>query len=249
MQTTEQEPAAIVDALFWEYGLEEIRPYTPDLIANMKDCIRWHRLRGTPDSVHIAMRWIGFPQLEIQEFGGALFTNYQVRLRAPLLRDFLTPASSVHHSASSLYKTKMSAAARQKKWHHHIGAMAKVNALSAPLRAHLSRLVQYKYEGDNRKVLRFEEGENGFGQILSDVEGIDHPSGMRVCFVAYHESSLSLTYRLNQGDYKHRLVLLSQQSVAKKPPYQKNQPRKRQVKHLQRKKQYAKLKVDFITHF
>ncbi|MDQ3234231.1 MAG: hypothetical protein M3Q07_20685 [Pseudobdellovibrionaceae bacterium] len=59
---TSTEPE-IRDAILWEYGLDPLLPFAvePNLIdRQINDFIR---LRGTVESIRMAMRWIGFPAI------------------------------------------------------------------------------------------------------------------------------------------------------------------------------------------
>jgi hypothetical protein len=84
----------LIDALSWEYGLEDVQPYayktaffkeaqssTLDERNNnfFANSIRWQRTRGTPESVRIAMGWLDF-NVAVQSFSGSHFHEYQLQL-------------------------------------------------------------------------------------------------------------------------------------------------------------------------
>jgi len=53
--------------LVWEYGLEELLPYLADPRVVLSEGLRWQRVKGTPQSLHIAHGWIGLPDAYIEE--------------------------------------------------------------------------------------------------------------------------------------------------------------------------------------
>lgn len=57
-------PDSVVPWLIYEYGLGEILPYLGnDQRLALRDGVLWQRIRGTPESVRIALSWIGIEGL------------------------------------------------------------------------------------------------------------------------------------------------------------------------------------------
>lgn len=44
--------------LVWEFGLEELLPYLPDPRVTLEKGLQWQRIRGTPDSIRMALSWL-----------------------------------------------------------------------------------------------------------------------------------------------------------------------------------------------
>ncbi len=65
--------------LVWEYGLEEILPYSRDLRKVINDGLIWQRIRGTPESLTTALSWIDINNAVIEsEPPGRHFHEYQL---------------------------------------------------------------------------------------------------------------------------------------------------------------------------
>ncbi|MEM1000464.1 MAG: phage tail protein [Bacteroidota bacterium] len=80
-------PEAFLYWLIWEYGLDEILPYIADPRRLIADGLQWQRLRGTPQSLRIALGWIGVDLQRIEEEPpGAAFFQYQLELDGILHR-------------------------------------------------------------------------------------------------------------------------------------------------------------------
>jgi P2-related tail formation protein len=77
-------PDSVVPWLIYEYGLGEILPYLgDDQRRALAEGVLWQRIRGTPDSVRIALGWIGVTGLiEESEGGTARWAEYQWGLAA-----------------------------------------------------------------------------------------------------------------------------------------------------------------------
>jgi len=78
-------PDSVVPWLIYEYGLGEILPYLGNNQRRaLADGVLWQRIRGTPESVRIALSWIGLTGLiEESEGGSARWAEYQLGLSAP----------------------------------------------------------------------------------------------------------------------------------------------------------------------
>lgn len=75
-------PDSVVPWLIYEYGLGEILPYLGnDQRRALAEGVLWQRVRGTPDSVRIALGWIGVSGLiEESEGGTSRWAEYQLGL-------------------------------------------------------------------------------------------------------------------------------------------------------------------------
>lgn len=65
----ETPPDSFLLWLVWEYGLEELLPYIPDLRALIAQGLIWERIKGTPESLRMVFSWLhyGSPQVEEEE--------------------------------------------------------------------------------------------------------------------------------------------------------------------------------------
>lgn len=52
-------PPSFLPFLVWEYGLNELTPYVPNLYDLIDQGIDWQRVRGTPRAISIGLGWIG----------------------------------------------------------------------------------------------------------------------------------------------------------------------------------------------
>ncbi len=103
-------PDHLLHWLVWEYGLEEVLPYSSELRQVIKEGLLWQRHRGTPASLRMALQWIGLEDVEIEaEPPGQHFFEYQLDAKK-------LPGDS------------------------NIARMIKLADLSAPERARLSRI-------------------------------------------------------------------------------------------------------------
>lgn len=77
-------PDSVVPWLIYEYGLGEILPYLGnDQRRALAEGVLWQRIRGTPESVRIALGWIGVSGLiDESEGGSARWAEYQLGLEA-----------------------------------------------------------------------------------------------------------------------------------------------------------------------
>lgn len=78
-------PDSVVPWLIYEYGLGELLPYLSDQRRAIAEGVLWQRVRGTPESLKIALRWIDLDAfLEESEAGTLRWAEYQLGLqRAP----------------------------------------------------------------------------------------------------------------------------------------------------------------------
>lgn len=67
-----------VPFLIWEYGLGELLPYLKDPKRALSEGILWQRLRGTPQSLVIALEWIDFEAVIEQEETGMKFAEFML---------------------------------------------------------------------------------------------------------------------------------------------------------------------------
>lgn len=77
-------PDSVVPWLIYEYGLGEILPYLGNnQRLALRDGILWQRIRGTPESVRVALSWIGIEGLiEEPEGGTDRWAEYMLGLAA-----------------------------------------------------------------------------------------------------------------------------------------------------------------------
>ncbi|SFD14194.1 phage tail protein [Pseudoalteromonas denitrificans] len=80
LQTLKSDPSEnLLHWLVWEYGLEAILPYSHDLKKVLKDGLSWQRIRGTPNSLNLALGWIDLNNVTIEaEPPGRHFYEYQL---------------------------------------------------------------------------------------------------------------------------------------------------------------------------
>jgi len=80
LHTLKSEPSNnLLHWLVWEYGLEAILPYSHDLKKVLKDGLSWQRIRGTPQSLNLALGWINLNNVNIEaEPPGRHFYEYQL---------------------------------------------------------------------------------------------------------------------------------------------------------------------------
>lgn len=75
----ESPPDSALMWLVWEYGLEELLAYLPGPRAILETALLWQRIRGTPESIHIALAWLGLDStVEEEETGGRHWFEYQL---------------------------------------------------------------------------------------------------------------------------------------------------------------------------
>lgn len=77
-------PDSVVPWLIYEYGLGEILPYLGNnQRLAIAEGVLWQRIRGTPESVRVALSWIGVTGLiEESEGGSYRWAEYQLGLSA-----------------------------------------------------------------------------------------------------------------------------------------------------------------------
>lgn len=77
-------PDSVVPWLIYEYGLGEILPYLGNnQRLAITEGVLWQRIRGTPESVRVALSWIGVTGLiEESEGGSYRWAEYQLGLSA-----------------------------------------------------------------------------------------------------------------------------------------------------------------------
>lgn len=64
--------------LIYEYGLEELLPYLPEPRRAIAEGIDWQRIRGTPESLRIALGWLGLTATLEQEIPGQHWHEFQL---------------------------------------------------------------------------------------------------------------------------------------------------------------------------
>ncbi|WMN59277.1 phage tail protein [Pseudoalteromonas xiamenensis] len=162
--------------LVWEYGLEAILPYSQDLRQTLQQGLEWQRLRGTPKSVLMAMSWLQFKHVQLENAAvGRHYYRYQLALGQ------LPTDEQVKH-------------------------IHKLSGLSSPASAKLERL----YHGLDVRAQVL--SKNGFGQLLSDISGVDFvDKGKRLCKVSFaRKSTASATFFETQITIGHQRHVVGQ---------------------------------------
>lgn len=81
-------PDSVIPWLIYEYGLGEILPFITDQRQAVADGVLWQRIRGTPESVRVALQWIGIEGLiEEPEGGTDRWAEYMLGLSAATTGD------------------------------------------------------------------------------------------------------------------------------------------------------------------
>lgn len=77
-------PDDVVPWLIYEYGLGELLPYLDDQRLILSEGVLWQRIRGTPESVSIALGWIGLDAwVEEPEAGTTRWSEYMIGMVEP----------------------------------------------------------------------------------------------------------------------------------------------------------------------
>ena len=63
----DEPPEAFLLWLVWEYGLEELLPYLPNARDVITEGIDWQRIKGTPESLRVALSWLNYGAPAIEE--------------------------------------------------------------------------------------------------------------------------------------------------------------------------------------
>jgi P2-related tail formation protein len=81
-------PDSVIPWLIYEYGLGELLPFILDQRHLVADGVLWQRIRGTPESVRVALGWINIQGvLEEPEGGSNRWAEYMLGLSAPTVGD------------------------------------------------------------------------------------------------------------------------------------------------------------------
>jgi|GEM_PF-5413931 len=183
----------IDDALIWEFGLDVLRPYVDDLAAHIEHARDWHRYRGTPYSLARGLKWLGFEEVKVTSFSHQHFFHYQVQLDK-VVRD---------HRHDDVLSCSMPASCATARIHD----TQEMCRLSAPARAHLARLHNVPDEEDvGVLTLSGQKARSGFGQMLSDYQGVVHETGVRLCFVEKYKSQISLSYQTQTAMHRQSVT-------------------------------------------
>ena len=74
-------PDSVVPWLIYEYGLGELLPYITNQRQAIAEGVLWQRIRGTPESVRVALGWVGVTGLiEEPEAGTDKWAEYMLGL-------------------------------------------------------------------------------------------------------------------------------------------------------------------------
>ncbi len=80
---------SVLPWLVWEYGISEVLTWVPDVKRAIQDGINFQRLRGTPESLRIALSWVNLNNVVIEEEAvGVHFAEFQIGIEG-ILEDSL----------------------------------------------------------------------------------------------------------------------------------------------------------------
>lgn len=81
-------PDAFLQALIWEYGLGELLRWLPDPRRAIREGVDWQRIRGTPESLRMALSWVNLGGVYLEEeVPGEHFSEFQVGVSADVPND------------------------------------------------------------------------------------------------------------------------------------------------------------------
>lgn len=104
-------PEQFLRWLVWEYGLEDLLPFLPSARDVIGQGIRWQRIKGTPESLHLALSWLDYGEPAIEE-----------------------------NKASMHWPEFMIDPGGLPEWHDDLRKIGHLAALSAPVGTRLSRI-------------------------------------------------------------------------------------------------------------
>ncbi|CAM3041896.1 phage tail protein [Dichelobacter nodosus] len=148
----ENPPESWLDALIFEYGLNELSPYISNKRELIREGIAWQRIRGTPASVHIALSWAGL-------FAEIIESPPSIEHNADIDASRYRP-----HAHFAEYDLRLDRALARDE----ICTMIRLATLAQPVRSRLWRLVN----GFDRSVFKLDNS------LLSDAY-LDDDSGWR----------------------------------------------------------------------
>lgn len=101
-------PDSVVPWLVYEYGLAEILPYVTDERTALALGLPWQRIRGTPESVRLALQWIGITGLvEESERGSVRWAEYMLGLAAPVIGEQMINRMTAVAALSTPVRSKL----------------------------------------------------------------------------------------------------------------------------------------------
>lgn len=110
-------PDSFLAALIWEYGLGELLRWLPDPRRAIAEGVQWQRIRGTPESLKIALSWAGLEGVYVEEeVPGEHFAEFQVGAEGNVPNDLF------------------------------IDVVIELAKLSAPIRTRLTRMYNDRYD-------------------------------------------------------------------------------------------------------
>lgn len=154
-----------VPFLIWEYGLGELLPYLKDPRRALSEGILWQRLRGTPQSLVIALDWIDFDAVIEQEETGIYFSEFQLD-PGRVIRD-----ASVIPDVIAIARLSAPARSRLSRIYH--GYDIRRLKLSEGAAGEMNHHLLSDYSGVHHNGIRISFGEThyGAGQLIDpDVE-------------------------------------------------------------------------------
>lgn len=166
-------PTWLQPALFWEFGLDTVLPYVHLANASkdmMQAPLAWQRLKGTPESVRLGLKWLNLNEIDFVWGEDEHFHAYQIELKGADSGQDPAQQASPLRQAGVVYDQCLQ-------------NMAEILKLSSPVRTQCTRVFRRPTKEVDRQPLNLSAANSHFGQILSDFDGVLHPrSGLRVSF-------------------------------------------------------------------
>jgi P2-related tail formation protein len=164
--------------LIWEFGLEELLAYIPDLNRLLADGLRWQRLRGTPAGLQLALKWLGrdlqTSMTGMDQPSDSLNNTFNTWLEES--------PPGVHFADYQLSVSDIPSLAQLEK-------IASVATITAPVRSRLTRVFHRDSHVDRRPLAL---SASPLGSLLSQYSG-KRIQGLVIAFGRKHR------YHVNSG--------------------------------------------------
>lgn len=101
-------PDQFLSWLIWEYGLGEVLRWLPDPRKAIREGVQWQRIRGTPESLRIALSWANLEGISVEEeVPGEHFAEFQVGIAGDVPNDLFIDAVIELARLSSPIRTRL----------------------------------------------------------------------------------------------------------------------------------------------
>ncbi len=101
-------PDQFLSWLIWEYGLGEVLRWLPDSRKAIREGVQWQRIRGTPESLRIALSWANLEGISVEEeVPGEHFAEFQVGITGDVPNDLFIDAVIELARLSSPIRTRL----------------------------------------------------------------------------------------------------------------------------------------------